>query len=243
MAYQEALKNLGLGPKEIQIYLALLELGETTVLQIAKRADVKRPTAYIILQALEEKGYISRVIKKRGVLFSPQHPQKLLAESELHLKELKEVVPQLESLLHKGTGKPRVMIYEGKDALDRAYDELFITKGESVYMGTIQLSQDALPRTYKKIEYKTFSPAFSMRELIAETKEAREYAQGVQGPYRAIRFIPEELLPFEADIGIFGNRVLITSVRKEYFTISIESEEIRRAFQTIYDVMWKIGTV
>ena len=40
------------------------------------------------------------------------------------------------------------------------------------------------------------------------------------------------------DVGIFGNRALITSVKKEFFTISIESEEIAYAFRTMFNVMW-----
>jgi hypothetical protein len=44
--------------------------------------------------------------------------------------------------------------------------------------------------------------------------------------------------PLEADIGIFGSHVLITSVKKEYFTIDIESKEIARAFRTIFEMVW-----
>jgi len=38
--------------------------------------------------------------------------------------------------------------------------------------------------------------------------------------------------------GIFGNHTLITSVKKEYFTIDIESKEIAKAFRTIFEMMW-----
>lgn len=239
--YKEALENLGLGSKETGVYMALLELGEATVQEVSKKAGLKRPTVYTLLRPLEEKGFISRVVRGKKVFFSPQHPRKLITEAELHLKELQEVVPQLESLFHRESGRPRIMIYEGGGALDRAYDEWFLMKGEQLYMGTLQLSQGALPRTFKKMEYITFGSDFRIRELLAESEEARTYARKVEKPYREVRFIPKELLPFEIDIGMFGNRVLITSVKKEYFTISLESEEIARAFRTIFEVMWGAG--
>lgn len=241
MALQELFSNLGLEKNEADTYLTLLELGEATVLQISKKTAVKRPTLYLVLRSLEEKGYASRIVRGKKSFFSPQHPQKLLTEAELRMKELKEAVPQLESLFHKASGRPRIMIYEGKDALDRAYDEWFLVKGEMAYMGTLQLSMGALPRTYKKMEWITLSPEFSSRELIADSPEAQEYVKKVSGPYRQIRFLPKEFLPFESDIGIFGSRVLITSVKKEYFTVSIESEEISHAFRNIFDVMWQRG--
>lgn len=239
MAIPDILQNLGLEPKEAVIYLALLELGEATILAISRKSGIKRPTAYLVLRSLEEKGFVSRIIRGKRILFSSQHPRKLLTEAELRLKELQEVVPQLESLFRREEGRPRVMIYEGKSELDRAYDESFIAKGEILYMGTLGLSMEAFPRTFKKVEFVTLSPEFHIRELVDENEESRKYADRVRGPYHGVRFIPKELLPFEVDIGIFGNRTLISSVRKEYFTIGIESEEIARAFRTIFEVMWR----
>lgn len=238
MSIQDTLAGLGLESKEAGIYLALLELGAATVVAISKKSNIKRPTAYVILRSLEVKGFVSRVVRGRKTLFSPQHPRKLITEAELRLKELQGVVPQLESLFRREEGRPRVMIYEGKSELDRAYDESFITKGEILYMGTLELSMEVFPRTFKKVGYVTLSQEFRIRELVDENEESRKYADRVRGPYHGVRFIPKELLPFEVDIGIFGNRTLISSVRKEYFTIGIESEEIARAFRTIFEVMW-----
>ncbi|MAG12546.1 hypothetical protein CL630_01910 [bacterium] len=241
MKIDDTLKDLGLEEKEVDIYLALLELGEAAVLAIAQKSGIKRPTAYVILGLLEEKGFVSRVKKGKKTLFTPQHPQKLVTEAELHLKELQGVMPQLEALFHKEEGKPRVMIYEGKDKLDRALDEMFVTKGEVMFMGTLKLSQEAFPRTFQKTLYATFSPQFQIRELVNESEESKAYAKQVEGPYRKVRFMPKELLPFEVDITLFGNRTLITSVKKEFFTISIESDEINHAFRTIFNVMWEVG--
>lgn len=239
MEPNEALKDLGLEPKEISVYLALLELGEATVLSVANKSGVKRPTAYLVLRSLEEKGLVSRVLKGKKVSYYPQHPQKLITEAEMRLKELGEIVPQLESVFQKKGGKPRVMIYEGKDQLDRAYDEMFVVKGDVMYMSTITLSFEAFPRTFRKIEYANFGPDFGTRELVDESEEGRKYAGKVRGPYRQVKFIPKEMLPFDVDIGIFGNKALITQAKKEYFTVAIESEEISRAFRTIFNVMWR----
>ena len=238
MTLQNILKDLGLEEKEAKIYLALLELGEATVLTIAKKAGIKRPTAYLALGALEEKGFVSRISKGRKLFFAPQHPRKLITEAELRMKELQEVVPQLESLFHREEGKPRVMIYEGKDKLDQAYDEAFLVKGEVLFIDTHQLSYEVFPKTFKRFGYVTLSPGFRVREIFDESDTSRKFAERVRGPYYGVRFIQKEFLPFEADVGIYGNRVLISSVKKEYFTVSIESEEIAKAFRTLFEVMW-----
>jgi len=235
---KESLKHIGLNGKEIQSYLSLLELGSSTVLSISKRSGIKRPTAYLVLQSLVEKGFASRVIKGKKTFFSAQNPKKLITESELRLKELQEVVPQLEIMFRKRRKRPRIKIFEGKDELDRAYDESFLVKGEILLMGTLKTSMEVFPGTFQKAELKGVSSEFEVREVLDESKESLEYANKVRGQYHGVRFIPKELLPFEVDVGIFGNHTLITSVKKEYFTIDIESKEIAKAFRTIFEMMW-----
>lgn len=235
---KDSLKHIGLNEKESQVYLSLLELGSSTVLAISKRSGIKRPTAYLVLQSLVEKGFASRVIKAKKTFFSAQNPKKLITESELRLKELQEVVPQLEVMFRKRKERPRIKIFEGKDDLDRAYDELFLIKGEALFMGTNKLSMDVFQGSYQKLQFISRTSEFKIRELVDESKESLEYANKVREQYHGVRFIPKKLLPFETDIGIFGNHTLITSVKKEYFTIDIESKEIARAFRTIFEMMW-----
>ena len=238
---RESLKHIGLNEKEIQIYLSLIELGSSTVLVIAKRSGIKRPTAYLVLESLVEKGFVSRIIKGKKTLFSPQNPKKLITEGEIRLKELQEVVPQLEIMFRKRKERPQIRIFEGKDELDRAYDEWFINKGEALFISTNKLSMEAFPRSYEKQQLIARSPEFKIRELVDESAEGLDYANKVRGDYHTFRFIPKKFLPFDADIGIFGNHTLITSVKKEYFTIDIESKEIAKAFRTLFEAMWQIG--
>ena len=239
MELGQAIEGLGLKDKEIAAYTALLELGEGTVLQIAQKAGLKRPTAYLVLQSLEGQGFIAHLTRGKKTLFVPQPPRKLISEAEFRLQELRDAVPQLESLLQKGSGKPRVMIYEGKEALDRAYDEVFVIKGDMLYMGNLKFFQEAFPRTLRKFHYVTYSPSFTVRGLLYDSPEAREYSKAFDHEFQRHRFIPVEFAQFPIDIGIFGNRTLISSIAKEYFTVSIESEDVARAFRVIFEMMWR----
>ncbi|MEK7156733.1 MAG: helix-turn-helix domain-containing protein [Patescibacteria group bacterium] len=238
----DALAGLDLKEKEIIVYKALLELGEVPVTRVTKQTGLKRPTTYAVLKSLEGKGFVSRTIRGKKMLFAAQHPKKLVTEAEIRLKELQAAVPQLESIMGNSEQRPRVVVYEGKDALDKAYDDSFVTKGEILYMGDISLSQEVFPRTFAKVGYVSLSPEFKIRELDDDSDRTRKYAEEVRGPYRQVRFIPKEFLPFQMDIGIFGNTVLITSVKKEYFTVKIESEEIARGYRALFEAMWRISS-
>lgn len=240
MDTKEVLGSLGLGEKEALVYISLLELGEGTVLGVSRKSGVKRPTAYLTLEALESRGFVTRTKRGGKTLFVPQPPRKLVSEMEFRLRELREIMPQLESLSQKGSGKPRVVIYEGKEALDRVYDEVFVIKGELLYIGNLKLFEEAFPRTLKKFHYVSYSPEFSVRGILYDTEEARAYAKVHDNEYQHTKFIPRDFSPFQVDIGIFGQRALLSSIGgKDYFAVSIESEEVANAFRTIFEMIWR----
>ena len=70
----EQLKNLNLTDKEARVYLSLLELGPSTPYKIAKRARLKRPTAYVIAEELVEKGLIIQVTGEKNKLYLARSP-------------------------------------------------------------------------------------------------------------------------------------------------------------------------
>ncbi|MCD6418864.1 hypothetical protein J7M00_08800 [bacterium] len=60
----EILQYLGFSENESKLYLALLELGEGTVDEIIKIANVRRPTAYKVLRELVDKGLLAEITGK-----------------------------------------------------------------------------------------------------------------------------------------------------------------------------------
>ncbi len=59
------LEKAGLNKRETVLYLALLQMGPSSVLSIAKKADMKRPTAYLVLDDLMQKGLVAEVPKEK----------------------------------------------------------------------------------------------------------------------------------------------------------------------------------
>ena len=57
------LSQLGLTQNQAKVYLACLQLGVDTVWHIAKFANLKRPTVYLILDDLGQKGLVSKTKK------------------------------------------------------------------------------------------------------------------------------------------------------------------------------------
>ena len=61
MDMKQALKTIGLSDKESAVYMALLQLGQATAYAVAVKSGLKKPTTYIILDELIEKGLVLKV--------------------------------------------------------------------------------------------------------------------------------------------------------------------------------------
>ena len=72
------LKEIGFSDREIKVYLALLELGETTVGPIASRTRIQHSKIYQTLEKLIDKGLISFIIKSKTKYFQAQNPNQIL---------------------------------------------------------------------------------------------------------------------------------------------------------------------
>ena len=72
--YENVLKQTGLTEKQAKIYLACLELGQAKVPEIAKKAEIKRTTAYGILDELVSLGLVNYSQKNKQKLYRAGNP-------------------------------------------------------------------------------------------------------------------------------------------------------------------------
>ena len=84
------LQDIGFSEKEAKIYLAILELNEALPSAIARRANIKRPTTYVILDQFEEQRSITfeEIQRKVGDVFLCNQEQTLMLIDALVKKKL-----------------------------------------------------------------------------------------------------------------------------------------------------------
>lgn len=123
------LRKLDLSEKEVRVYLAGLELGPNSVQNLAKKADLTRPTAYEIIKKLEEKGLFIESKEGKKRYFVAQAPENILGILRTKKREIEEkerefirIISALESKYSKEKGE--VKIYKKKEGL-AALEEIF----------------------------------------------------------------------------------------------------------------------
>ncbi|MCX6716668.1 MAG: helix-turn-helix domain-containing protein [Candidatus Taylorbacteria bacterium] len=119
----ESVKNLGLKDKEAKIYIALLQLGQATAYVIADRANIKKPTTYVILEELIEKGFVTKVPRTRKKLYSAKSPNEIFNSAEEKLNITKKILPELMAMAmanSNSNNKSRTIFYEGLAGIKQA---------------------------------------------------------------------------------------------------------------------------
>ena len=118
------LKDLGLSDNEAKVYLAMLELGPASVIDISKKAGVNRPTAYVQIESLKKMGLVSTQTKGKKQLFIAESPDQLefvldrqLGELKQKQSEFEKILPDLINLYRSSGAQPQVRFFEGKEGL------------------------------------------------------------------------------------------------------------------------------
>ena len=131
MEIQVILKNFGLSEKEIAVYLALVELGPSSVRDISAKSKVNRGTSYDILKSLINLGIVSYYNKESKQYFIAEPPEKLLSAIDQKKENLDEVrghieqsLPLIKTLFEKQGGKPSVKLYEGAKGIRQILEDV-----------------------------------------------------------------------------------------------------------------------
>lgn len=137
---KEIFTQLGLNNSEINVYLALLKMNNSSVGPIIKKAGVADSKIYRILDSLKDKGLVSYVIKNNVRHYQANDPKnilKIVIKKEEKLKKLKEeliekIIPEIEAKRKEDENKKEAFIYESfkgvKSALNLILESL--EKGE-----------------------------------------------------------------------------------------------------------------
>ena len=124
MDLTRSLINLGLNEKEAKVYLALLQLEKATAYAVAVRSGLKKPTAYVILDGLVEKGFALKIPTEDKHYFFAKSPKECFAMAKEKIYSAEEALPELLAMQKKGEEKANVSYFEGFNGIKAMYQKL-----------------------------------------------------------------------------------------------------------------------
>ncbi|OGI59660.1 hypothetical protein A3C60_01800 [Candidatus Nomurabacteria bacterium RIFCSPHIGHO2_02_FULL_37_45] len=239
----KTLEFIGFSEKEVLVYLALLELGKGTVTQISRKAGINRPTGYHVLASLEVKELVrvsGKEPKQEYVAESPDQIEKLLVKKiesdQAFIKEARKIIPELKSM-HNVSDRPKVLFYEGKEGLEKVYEDTLTSHEEIRAYATYDDMQVALPGYFPEYFYRRAKKGISIRAIFPYTQAGIDLSGYNKEQKRETAMVPADKYYFSPEINIYDNKVMIASW-KEKLGIIIESHEIADAMKKVFELAW-----
>ncbi len=236
--------EFGLSEKEAKIYLALVELGPSSVTEIARRARVTRTNAYHLLNSLLTHGLVSSNQGEAKVIFSAEKPDRLLFmmkeqlhEAERNFKLAEELMPELKSIYHDPEKKVSVRYYEGVEGIITAYEDTLTAKGKIFGYASVEHQHSFFPGYFPEYYTRRSELGIEVDCFLADSEESRKVKSMDKHHRRRTRIIPEKF-KISPEINIYDDKIAIMSL-KERFGVIIESGEVADAFMKMFTLAFE----
>jgi sugar-specific transcriptional regulator TrmB len=235
---------LGVTEKEQDLFLQLLQLGAQPASVIAKKVGVPRSTAYLFLENIKSSGLV-QVFEHKGIKYfksiSPKEIPTLLQEKESRIQKAKndfqEYLPQLEKMESTFSITPKVQFYEGKDAIRKMYKKIFYEK-ETLAFANIQKISKISPENISIISEHIQRNEGRAKELLSDSKTAREYKKKYQSPFHEIKILSKGE-GFSSDMIIGKDTLYLFSYGENEITgTEIFNPDLAHSHRVLFMELW-----
>ncbi len=247
------IEELGLSNKEARVYVACLKVGPAAVQRIADQADIKRVTAYVILESLVGLGLVSQSVKGKKTFFTAETPETLARlvskrEAELATQKasLAQVLPELARLKTVPKDLPEVRFYDGADAVRSLLTDFFAGyRGDATQMYAIT-NADQLGEFFPERAAGSTSSSRVRRRikshLVYTSTRGAIYHDSDKANHRISRYIPPEKYDFSGDMSIIGDYVIMISLTGGHpLAVSIHSAEMAKGMRAVFAMAWDLA--
>lgn len=244
----QVLEQIGLTDSEVNVYMALLKLGQTTAGPIVEEAKVTRSKIYDILERLKNKGLVSYITKESTKYFSAADPSniiKYLDTKEKAIEEQKklvrEILPLIKKQYKKAIEKNIAEIFLGIKGMQNAFNVLAeefnpkepyyafgAGKGEDIKQ--VQLFFERLHQQRVRKRVKSFIIFNKASKGLFKSQEKSKLVE--------VKYLLEST---PTAINIYKNYTIMAILTEEPITFLIRNKDVADSFREYFKIMWKIA--
>lgn len=233
------LRAFGLVESEIRTYLAAIENGASTVIDLAKHAKISRQAAYLAIEDLSNRGLMTHVLHGKKRLYSAEHPQRLLdyarrrsVDIENQTRELERIIPKIE--LQMGGDRPVVKVFQGKEGIMAILEDM--KKQQPKHIDEIT-DLDAL---YTVATVEDLKPTRTELKRIGTVIDGLYSGKASPKIARVNRTaLPKEFSGFKSNLSVYGDRITMTSLEGVMYSVIIESKSLARTLSVLFRLAYK----
>jgi sugar-specific transcriptional regulator TrmB len=239
--------DFGLSEKEARVYLALLELGPTTVQELASHSGVNRTTSYLAIESLKEHGLVTAYEEDKRSMLSAESPKRFadLIDDEVRIARHKQqiasdFIPELVALHRASRQKPVVRFFEGREGL-RSFRAMLADTRTKQFETFARLNKDLeeIARTDEEDRLCIGRPFVRYRIVYAIDEGVNLPRFEDEDEDQEIRFIKSSPLDFDGEVGILDRMSYVASPSPRVQICVIESPQIAMLMRAQFEFVWE----
>lgn len=239
-----AFEEIGLTKREVKVYLALLELGSTTIGRILEKTLIPSSKIYEILSRLENKGLVSHIKIEGKRNYQAADPKSVLTFLDEKRAKISEIMPELLEKQKFSGKKQSVEMFEGNQAIFNMLRNIIenskprdlylaFTHGEEHQNETINIFYKNFikRRKEKKLDIKLLANN-SIKKLFQELYTKKEFQE------TSIKFTD---FNFPHGMTIFKDNIIMITWKENPTAVKIQSNQIADEFRNFFLQLWKLA--
>lgn len=238
--FEKYLQEIGLNEKEASIYIALLQVDNASVIEIANKTKINRSTVYVVLEGLIKKGLVSEIPVGKKVHYRAESPERLetFVEGQRILleersKKLKDIIPQIKGIQRASGERPVVKYFEGHESTLGNYLSLFTSKDKGG-VGYFLYNKDLIDEIFSQDEISSIGKIRLGKGIVGQSLYTSKKVTRPSGEVSKRIKINGEKYPLYCDISIYEDRMQIVTMGKSVSTVFIQSRDIVETFKSLF---------
>lgn len=235
---KEVLVNAGLTHREAEAYLALLNVQEAKVSEIAERTRENRTHVYDTLNKLLAKGLVAYVVKGGKKFFRPAPPEKIIEYLKEKAQLVENYLPELRGLYKPRVKMPIVEVFEGAEGIKTVLRDVLRENKEWHCLGSTGKSPEILPFFLEQFHRQRMKQRLPLRVIYNDDQLGRERAKEVtKQKYTRVKIL-QKTSP--TTTYVYGEKVVIIIWEKEKLVaIMIKDKDAADSYRSYFELMWQ----
>jgi len=242
MDIRSQLATAGLTDSEIDIYLYLLQNGQSTPPQIAQGTGIARTNTYNVLRALKDRGLIKQELHRKRKAYLAADPQALILNWEKQKIDLEKMIPDLRALYTTNKNKPGILFFDGFEQVKEIYLSSLATNDKKIFaFGSTNLLSNLERNFFIHFEQKIRDNGIALVDILTSASKERALTETkkIIGGMYDFKLLPEKYRDQPTDILIWDNNIALVTLEVPVFGTIITSPLLADTFKMIFELIWE----
>lgn len=235
---EEVLQNIGLTKTQAKIYLALSDLGSSTVTVIAKRSNLHRINVYDALEQLVKLGLVSFITKERAKYFDVTPPNNLLNLLREKQEQVVSIIPKLQLRLDLRKKKDaEATVLSGIKAFQQLLDGFLVYNDEILIFGIPKNAPQKMKHYIEGFHKRRIEKKIKMKHIYNyQAIDRIKYLNKMA--FSEARYLPQE---FDSNVStnICGDTIVFVGWDDPVWIVQIKNKEISSSYKHYFYLLWK----